>query len=253
MDLDVQRASLWKRIAAWVFDSILVIVLAVGIGVVLSAAFGYDGYSARLDEIYTKYESQYGVVFAVTPEEYASMTPEEIENYNTAYDALVKDEETVYVYNMVMNLSLVITTLGILLAVFALDFIVPLLFGNGQTLGKKIFGICLMRSDCVKINTMQLFVRTILGKFTIETMIPVYIAIMIFWGAMGSTGTLILAGFILIQVLLPLLTRNRSAIHDMLAGTAAVDFSSQRIFATVEDLIAYKKKAAAEQSARQAY
>jgi hypothetical protein len=39
----------------------------------------------------------------------------------------------------------------------------------------------------------------------------------------------------------------------MLAGTAAVDFSSQRIFATVEDLIAYKKKAAAEQSARQAY
>ena len=253
MDLDVQQASLWKRIAAWVFDSILVIVLAVGIGVVLSAAFGYDGYSARLDEIYAKYESQYGVVFAVTPEEYASMTPEEIEHYNTAYDALVKDEETVYVYNMVMNLSLVITTLGILLAVFALDFIVPLLFGNGQTLGKKIFGICLMRSDCVKINTMQLFVRTILGKFTIETMIPVYIAIMIFWGAMGSTGTLILAGFILIQVLLPLLTRNRSAIHDMLAGTAAVDFSSQRIFATVEDLIAYKKKAAAEQSARQAY
>ena len=73
MDLDVQRASLWKRIAAWVFDSILVIVLAVGIGVVLSAAFGYDGYSARLDEIYAKYESQYGVVFAVTPEEYATM------------------------------------------------------------------------------------------------------------------------------------------------------------------------------------
>lgn len=253
MDLDVQRASLWKRIAAWMFDSILVAVLAVGIGAVLSAAFGYDGYSTRLDEIYAKYELQYGVVFAVTPEEYESMTPEAIENYHAAYDALIKDEETIYVYNMVMNLSLVITTLGILLAVLGLEFIVPLLLGNGQTLGKKIFGICLMRGDCVKINTMQLFVRTILGKFTIETMIPVYIAIMIFWGAMGSTGTLILAAFLLLQVLLPLLTRNRCVIHDMLAGTAAVDFSSQKIFATAEDLIEYKKKAAAEQSARQVY
>ena len=253
MDLDVQRASLWKRIAAWMFDSILVAILAVGIGVILSAAFGYDGYSARLDEIYAKYESQYGVVFAVTAEEYAAMSDEEIENYHTAYDALIKDEETIYVYNMVINLSLVITTLGILLAVLGLEFIVPLLIGNGQTLGKKIFGICLMRGDCVKINTMQLFVRTILGKFTIETMIPVYIAIMIFWGAMGSTGTLILAAFLLVQILLPLLTRNRSAIHDMLAGVAAVDFSSQKIFATAEDLIEYRKKAAAEQSARQAY
>ena len=253
MDLDVQRASLWKRIAAWVFDSILVAVLAVGIGALLSAVFGYDGYSTRLDEIYAAYEAEYGVVFSVTPEEYESMTDEERQNYSTAYDALIKDEETIYVYNMVMNLSLVITTLGILLAVVALEFIVPLLFGNGQTLGKKIFGICLMRGDCVKINTMQLFVRSVLGKFTVETMIPVYVAMMIFWGAMGSTGTMILLGFLLLQAALVLFTRERTAIHDMLAGTVAVDFSSQKIFATLDDLIEYRKKAAAEQSARQAY
>ena len=253
MDLDVQRASLWKRIAAWVFDSILVAVLAVGIGVLLSAVFGYDGYSTRLDEIYAAYEAEYGVVFSVTPEEYESMTDEERQNYSTAYDALIKDEETIYVYNMLMNLSLVITTLGILLAVVALEFIVPLLFGNGQTLGKKIFGICLMRGDCVKINTMQLFVRSVLGKFTVETMIPVYVAMMIFWGAMGSTGTMILLGFFLLQAALVLFTRERTAIHDMLAGTVAVDFSSQKIFATSDDLIEYRKKAAAEQSARQAY
>ena len=100
---------------------------------------------------------------------------------------------------------------------------------------------------------MQLFVRVILGKFTVETMIPVYIAIMIFWGTMGSTGTLILMGFLLLQGALMLLTRERTAIHDMLAGTVAVDFSSQKIFATTDDMIEYKKKAAAEQSARQAY
>ena len=253
MDLDVQRASLWKRIAAWVFDSILVAVLAVGIGALLSAVFGYDGYSAQLDEIRAKYESDYGVVFSVTAEEYDAMTEAERANYTAAYEALVKDEETIYIYNMVVNLSLVITTLGILLAVVILEFVVALLFGNGQTLGKKIFGISLMRRDCVRINPMQLFVRVILGKFTVETMIPVYIAIMIFWGTMGSTGTLILMGFLLLQGALMLLTRERTAIHDMLAGTVAVDFASQKIFATTDDMIEYKKKAAAEQSARQAY
>lgn len=253
MDLDVQQASLWKRIAAWLFDSILVAVLAVGVGVLLSAVFGYDGYSTRLDEIYAEYETSYGVVFSVTAEEYESMTDKERQNYQTAYNALVKDEECLYVYNMVMNLSLVITTLGILLAVIGLEFVVPLLFGNGQSLGKKIFGICLMRNDCVKINTMQLFVRAILGKYTIETMIPVYIAMMIFWGTMGSVGTIILAGLLLLQSILLLTTRNRTALHDLLCGTVAVDFSSQRIFACDEDLIEYKKKIAAEQSARQAY
>ena len=94
MDLDVQQASLWKRIAAWLFDSILVAVLAVGVGVVLSAVFGYDGYSTRLDEIYADYETSYGVVFSVTAEEYEGMTDEERQNYQTAYNALVKDEAT---------------------------------------------------------------------------------------------------------------------------------------------------------------
>lgn len=253
MDLDVQRAGLWKRIAAWMFDSILVVVLAVGIGVILSAAFGYDGYSGRLNEIYATYEAEYGVVFAVTPDAYGAMSAEERANYENAYNALVKDEETIYVYNMVVNFSLVITTLGILLSILSLEFIVPLLFGNGQTLGKKIFGIALVRNDCVKMNTMQLFVRVILGKFTLETMIPVYIVLMIFWGTMGSLGTMFLLGFLLLQGILPLVTRNRTPIHDMLAGTVAVDFSSQRIFGTTEELIEYKKKIAAEQAARQAY
>ena len=48
-------------------------------------------------------------------------------------------------------------------------------------------------------------------------------------------------------------TRTNSAIHDLLAGTVVVDKTSQTIFRTTEDLIAFKKQAAAEQAARQAY
>jgi len=48
-------------------------------------------------------------------------------------------------------------------------------------------------------------------------------------------------------------TRNNSAIHDLLAGTVVVDMSSQTIFRSTEELIAYKKRVAAERAARQVY
>ena len=253
MDLDIQKASLWKRIAAWMFDFILTGILAVGVGVLLSAVLGYDGYSEQLSSLYARYETEYGVVFQIPQEEYNAMTEAARQNYDNAYRALVADSEVIYVYNMVMNLTLIITTLGILFGSLITEFVLPLVLGNGQTVGKKIFGICLMRVDCVRINTMQLFVRAVLGKYTIETMIPVYLALMIFFGTVGSFGTLLLLGFAFVQILVLGVTRNRSALHDLLAGTVAVDFSSQKIFADTEALIAYKKQAAAELSARQAY
>ena len=110
-----------------------------------------------------------------------------------------------------------------------------------------------MRNDGVKVNNLQLFTRTILGKFTVETMIPVYIAILIFLGSAGMGGTLVILVLALAQALCLALTHTNSAIHDLLAGTVVVDMSSQMIFRTTEDLIAYKKRIAAEQAARQVY
>ena len=250
---DLQKAGLWKRIAAWMFDGILTGILAVGIACLLSVILGYDAHSQTLDAAYARYETQYGVTFDISQEEYLAMTEELRQNYDTAYSALIADEQTVYAYNMVMNLSLVITTLGILLGLLIMEFAVPLFLGNGQTLGKKIFGLCVVRTDGVKLNHMQLFVRTLLGKFTIETMIPVYILLMLFWGTVGLGGTLALAALLIAQFVCMAVTRTDSAIHDLLAGTAVVDFHSQMIFRTTEDLIAYQKKIAAERAARQAY
>lgn len=250
---DLQKAGLWKRIAAGIFDGILTGILAVGIACLLSVLLGYDSHSAALDAAYTRYESQYGVTFDISQEEYLAMTEELRQNYDAAYGALTADQEAMYAYNMVMNLSLVITTLGILLGILCMEFFLPLILGNGQTLGKKIFGLCLVRTDGVKLNHMQLFVRTLLGKFTIETMIPVYILLMLFWGTVGLLGTVLLAALGIAQCVCLAVTQTNSAIHDLLAGTAVVDFGSQRIFRTTEDLIAYQKKIAAERAARQAY
>lgn len=250
---DLQKAGLWKRIAAWLFDAILMGTLAVGLAFVLSLILGYDAHTQQLEQAYDTYEHSYGITFDITQEEYLGMDPEQRENYDLAYQALTQDADAMYAYQMTLNLSLVMITGGILLSMVLLEFVVPLLFGNGQTLGKKIFSLGVMRTDGVRMNNMQLFVRTVLGKFTVETMIPVYILLMLFWGILGLNGTVMLFGLGIGQIVCVAVTKTDSAIHDLLAGTVVVDISSQRIFRTTEDLIAFQKKVAADRAARQPY
>ena len=253
MATDLQKASFWKRTAAWMFDGILIGILTVACGVLLSWVLGYDTHSQNLENAYERYENQYGVVFEISLEEYEAMTAEARANYDAAYAALIADEAAMYDYNMMLNLTLVILSVSVLLATAVIEWLVPLYFGNGQTLGKKIFGLALMRTDGVRMNNMQLFTRAILGKFTVETMIPVLIILMIYWGTMGVAGTVVLFALFFGQLGCLLFTRTKSAIHDLLAGTVAVDFASQTIFASTEDLIAYKKRVAAEKAARASY
>ena len=84
-------------------------------------------------------------------------------------------------------------------------------------------------------------------------MIPVCILLMIFWGVMGVSGTMILLALLAGQVICLIVTRNNAALHDLLAGTVVVDMASQTIFRSTEDLIAYQKRIAAERAARQPY
>lgn len=253
MEHELQKASLWKRVAAGLFDLILLVVLATGGAFLLSVLLGYDAHSTRLEQTYDAYESQYGITFDISTEEYEKLTGEQKASYDTAYEALIADEEAMYTYNLVINLMLLITTGGILIATVLLEFILPLILGNGQTLGKKIFALCLVRTDSVKMNNMQLFARSILGKFAIETMIPVYVVLMTFFNAGNIFSTLLLAALVISQLVIVCVTKNNSLLHDLIAGTSVADFGSQRIFRSTEDLIAYQKRVAADRASRQTY
>lgn len=250
--MDLQKASSWKRIAAWILDIILLCVLAVGAAYLLSGVLGYDAYDQKLQAAYDRYEKQYGVTFHIDQTDYEAMTDAERANFDAAYDALNADTEAIHAYNMIVNLSLLLTTLGILLAMLVLEFAVPLMLKNGQTIGKKCFSLGVVRTDGVKMNTLQLFTRTFLGKYTIETMIPVYIVQMLFWGSMDATGFLLLA-LLIAQVICIAVTRTNSAIHDLLAGTVVVDIASQKVFESTQDLIDYTKRIHAERAQRQEY
>ncbi len=253
MIFDLQKASLLKRISAALLDVILLGILVVGLAFFLSVFLGYDSHNAALQEAYRVYEEKYGVSFEMTSEAFENMTGEEEALYFKAYEALTADKEAMYHYNMVLNLSLVIASLSIFLGYILLECIVPALFGNGQTVGKKIFGIGVMRTDGVKVSAPLMFIRTVLGKFTIETMIPVLIIMMIFFYAIGRLGLWILAGILVVQTILLFASRYHALIHDVLAKTVVIDMASQMIFESEAELIAYKNKVHQEQVTKSIY
>jgi len=247
MMLDLQKASVLKRVSAFLLDIILLLILITGFAFVLSLATGYDGYNERLEAVEQTYEEKYGVSFDISEEEYNKMTEDQRKYFDEAYAEFAKDEDALYLYNMQFNLILMISTVSILLAYVVLELILPLVFKNGQTVGKKIFGIALVHTNGVRLSTLALFVRTVLGKFTLETMIPVYIFIMAVFGTLGLTGTIMLLLILVLQIGVILITKTNSCIHDLLANTVAVDLSSQMIFDSVDDMNEYKKKIHAEQ------
>lgn len=252
MIYDLQKASMWKRISAFLFDAIILCIVAVLFAWLLSVALGYDGYNTALTEAYERYGEEYGIDLRMGYHEYEVLSPEETERLNAAMDALAADEGANYAYNMLIQLTLVITSLGILLAFVVMEFTIPMVLGNGQTLGKKIFGLGLMHTDGVRVNGRTLFIRTILGKYAIETMVPVLIVFMIFFGMVGLIGTLVLLGLAAVQVIMVIATRTNALLHDALATTVAVDLASQMIFNDRAAMIAYKEKAHREKVAQQA-
>jgi len=110
-----------------------------------------------------------------------------------------------------------------------------------------------MKTDGVKVNGVTLFIRAILGKYAIETMVPVLIILMIYWGTIGVVGPAVIFLILIVEAVVMISTRTNSLIHDLLANTVVIDAASQRIFDSPEARAAYKAKIAAELAERQEY
>ena len=213
----------------------------------------FEGYAEQYEARRDYWSDYYGTNLSITEENYSELTEDEKLRFDNAVTALSADNEANYSTYMMFNLSLIIVTFGVLLSYLLLEFVVPLLFGNGQTLGKKIFGIAVMRIDSVKISPLILFIRTVLGKYTIETMIPILILIGIGFGLIGIMGPIIILLVIVCNIIMVIATKTNSPIHDMLANTVTVDMTSQLIFDTPEALLEYKQKVHAEMAEKADY
>lgn len=250
MIYDLQKASMLKRVPAWLLDIILLLTVAVGAMALMSSVLNVDAQYDKLDAIYERYEQEFNIDFEKTVDQ---MTEEERLAYQKAEEAFNANTEDQKVYNTILNLTLIVISSGILIAYVLLEFLIPLWLKNGQTLGKKAFGVGVMRTDGVKMTTFMLFVRTILGKYTIETMLPVYLIILLLFGTGGIFILLLLGLLLLLQVIFMIATRTNSAIHDLLACTVTVDLASQMIFDSPEALLEYQKQVHEEAANRAEY
>ncbi len=253
MSETIQRASLLKRAAAYLLDLILLSILVVGIASLLSLALHYDATMDRLNGYYDQYAAEYGIDFNIGTAEYEALSAQEQKVYEDAISAMNTDEGAVASYNKVFNTTVLIATVSVLASYLLLEFLIPLLLKNGQTVGKKIFSLGLCRENCVRVTTMQLFVRTILGKCTVGTMIPVMVFISVIFGSPSIVSLIVLFAIALSQALMVSFDTNHRTIQDRMAGTVLVDLPSQMVFDSEEHLLEYIKERHKEQVNEQPY
>ena len=91
------------------------------------------------------------------------------------------------------------------------------------------------------------------GKFTIETVLPLFVVIMMFFGIVGIVGPIVILGLGLLELIAICVTRTNSAIHDLISDTCVVDLSTQMVFESEQALIDYKKKIHEEEVANSPY
>lgn len=254
MKFDIQRADFWKRASALLLDIILLATFAVGIAWAMSAILGYDDNFVAIQEAKEKYCAQYGVDFDnITQEQLDVMSAEEKQKYIDADAAYSSDPEVLKATSLLVSLAPVIISVSLLVSYVCLEVIVPILFKNGVTVGKKVFGLAVIRTNGVKISGQALFIRSILGKYTMETMVPIFIALMSFLGTLGILGVVLLVLILVLEIFTVFYTKTRSTIHDLISDTVVVDMASQMIFNSEEELIAYKTRIHAEEVARSDY
>ena len=258
MNYDIQRASMLKRIPAWMLDFILLITLVTGFMWAWSFAFDTAPYTEKIIAIEEQYKVEHSGHLKVSIDEYEKMTEEEKaqklteeeeaeiqEAIMALNEAIFQDEEYSQAYGKWVSYTFSMISLSFLCAYFILEFLIPLWLKNGQTLGKKCFGVALMRKDGIKVTPCMMFTRTILGKCSIELMVPIMLYVMLSGSIVGLAAGVI---FLIAQVIVPFATYHKTAIHDLLACTVAVDLSSQMIFNSVEDMEEYNAKLHVDQA-----
>lgn len=221
----------------------------------------YDDVFAEIKGIVIKnFETENDLTYDISEEDYNALdekTRKKYDSINGRIDS-IGNANKVYTKEspLVLSFTLMITTIGIFLSVFVLEFVFPLFFKNGQTIGKKVFSIAVMHTNGVRVRPFSMFVRSILGMYVFEIMVPVLVGIMIFFNILNLIiGICVLVAIVILQMAVYIATRNtsKSFLHDLMARTVVVDLSSQMIFDSEEERIEFVKAEQRELAERDAY
>jgi len=104
---------------------------------------------------------------------------------------------------------------AIIVTIMIFYFVIPLIFKNGETIGKKVMHICLVNKLGYQYKRIQLLPRVLFP--TLLTIIIVFFAGFSIWAFIGVSFVL------LISYLFTIFTKDNKALHDYFAGTLVVD------------------------------
>ena len=251
MIYDFQKASLLKRISAFLLDFILVTIIATFIAWIISLITHYSDLVTEFQGYYTQYEEMYGVTLT-NESVYAGYTDAQKETVQQAFDAMNADQNVIRCWGLVSTLPIVMVSVGLLISTLLVEFVMPIILKNGQTIGKKVFKLGVVNPNGVLCTNFQLCTRALLGKCVVEYMIPGIVIVMMAFGTLGFVGPIILLILLAAQGIIFLTNLNRPFFHDLISNTLVCDLSTQKTFKTYAEMIAYKEevnKQVAEQSA----
>ena len=236
MQFEIQKAGMGKRAGAFMVDMILTVILAYLLMTLLTNVTGYNRKAEEMQSVYRRYCEEAGLAPELTEAEFEALPQEVQAKYQAVSEAMDEDEAAVALLNQTVRLSLLCLTLSIFIPFVIFEFVIPLFMKEGRTLGKRIFGLCVVHLNGVRMEPFSVFVRGMIGKFAIETMVPVLILVQMYYNAGSIVGAAVVLVLLAVQIILLIATGNNQALHDILPQCAVVDYQSQVIYATYEDM-----------------
>lgn len=151
-------------------------------------------------------------------------------NYYLVSQSFYQNVSMPYQFTLQSEIALATFVSGVLSYI-----VMPLVFKNGQTIGKKIFGFALATYDGYKFHTWQLYLRYVpFFVVNLAMLAPIWTSIFISLG--------IFLAVILISFALMMASPKKTALHDFAARTIVVDNKSSILFENELEEEAYIRK-----------
>ena len=249
-----KQASFAKRIAAFVIDLIFFLVLTTGFAFAISAIYGMEKYGNQIKDAYVTHEVyvednengniEYNGKKYVLCDNIETLSKEEID---ARHMACGKDINFQSASRMRNYGYIVIFTVAPFIAFLIYDFIVPQFLKHGRTLGAYLFGIGYVTDEDVDVKPKNIFVRFLFGRFIIDVIIPFAgVTYILLPTGFGIVGIVLIVGVVLGNIGALCFTKDKRAIHDIVARIKPIDNSCQIYFKTTSELSAARAKEARE-------
>lgn len=146
---------------------------------------------------------------------------------------LYLDGETEKLVNKMTFLKIVESSFSIFVSLLLVYLLVPLLFKNGQTLGKKLIRLAIISKSGLTLKPINYILRVLVGFYLIEI-----VGLIILY---NLAPTLALYYFIAMIAVI-MFTKNNRSIHDLISGTVCVDLDAQYLIDTFEEKATAQKE-----------